>query len=271
MRWFRLAGASPDARIAAEARRAVANLEPALRKVIVTFWANPVISSRWQDLFGYAQWKVEVKSRRLPFRPYLSLRLNGDVRTRSEAPVPMFYSDGGWTLGVGVFAMPRKDLYVWGEAGNTLSYYARPVPGTGRFYPDYRGGVTWFRTWGTPLFTDLPGYRRFLDLAVANIFISRYSNDLFHYAQARAGYHLPRRGLMNSQAYLSVNSVKDVRGFYWANFLEFGPGMAFGFRNFPQMQTSVGLLRGVYTRNLYNPRGPNFLDFRVNIWYSRSY
>jgi hypothetical protein len=271
LRWFRLAAAGDDPQVAATALRAARNLEPALRKVAYTFWTNPVLSSRWRDLFGYGQWKAELRSKRLPFRPYLSLRFNSDLRTRSEAERPLFYSDGGWTLGLGVSARPRKDLYLWGEVGNTLSYYARPVPGTGRLYPDYRGGATWFRAWGPSLYTDLPGYRRFTDLAVASIFISRYSNDLFNYVQSRAGYHLPRVGMMNSQAYLSANFVKDIRGLYWANFVEAGPGFTFGFRNFPQMQTSVGLLRGVYTNNLYNPRRPNFLDLRVNIWYSRSF
>ncbi len=271
VQWFKLAGNSADPYVAATARRAIRNLEMGLRRVVYTFWSNPVISSRWQDVFGYAQWKAELKIKKLPFRPYVSLRFNGDARTRSQDPAALFYSDGGWTAGIGVFAQPRKDLYLWGEVGNTLSYYRRPVPGTDRLYPDYRGGATWFRTFGPMLYTDLPGYRRFTELAVASIFISRYSNDVFNYVQTRTGLHLPRVGLMNSQAYVAVNFVKDVRDLYWANFLEAGPGFTFGFRNFPQMQTSVGLYRGSYTRNLYNPRRPNFWDLRLNIWYARSF
>jgi tetratricopeptide (TPR) repeat protein len=269
--WFRRAAASADPRVAGEAAHAAHNLQPTLRNVVGSFWANPVVSSRWQNLFGYAQWKLELRSKRLPFRPYLSLRLNSDLRTRSEAVSPLFFSDGGVTLGAGVFVQPRRDLTAWAEAGNLVSYYARPVPGTGRFYPDYRAGLTWFRSFGPALFTDLPGYRRFADAAVANLFISRYSNDLFHYVQTRAGYHLPRQGLLNAQAFLAANYVRDLRGFYWANFVEIGPGLAFGLRSFPQMQTSVGLFRGVYRQNEGNPRRPNFLDFRVSIWYSRSF
>ena len=42
-------------------------------------------SSRWEDLFGYAQVKTEMRLPRVPFlRPYLSVRLLGDVRGEDE-------------------------------------------------------------------------------------------------------------------------------------------------------------------------------------------
>ncbi|MGH9666684.1 MAG: tetratricopeptide repeat protein, partial [Bryobacteraceae bacterium] len=55
VKWFRLASKSPDPAIASEAAHAYKNLQPGLARFRTTFWMMPFFSTRWHDLFGYAQ------------------------------------------------------------------------------------------------------------------------------------------------------------------------------------------------------------------------
>ena len=81
LHWFDLARRSSDPAVAAEASKAYRNLAPAFERFRTTVWAYPIYSSRWQDLFGYAQGKTEMRLSGVPFlRPYLTVRLLGDAR-----------------------------------------------------------------------------------------------------------------------------------------------------------------------------------------------
>ena len=80
IQWFREASKSSDSTIADEASRAYRNLAPEFEHLRTTVWIFPVFSSRWHDVFGYGQIKTELKLGSLPIRPYLSVRLDGDVR-----------------------------------------------------------------------------------------------------------------------------------------------------------------------------------------------
>ena len=97
------------------------------------------------------------------------------------------------------------------------------------------------------------------------MFVSRFCNDTVLYSQNRAGYTLAKR----LQFYANANVTADVHGEYWANFFEFGPGVRFRFPGLPEsLAFSVNLLRGAYTRNAGNPRGPDFVDVRAGFWYA---
>ena len=88
-RWFGLARNSPDEGISAEARKAYKNLRPSLARFRTTVWVYPFFSTRWHDTFGYGQIKTDMKLGKLPFRPYVSLRLFGDTRgTITKPPSP---------------------------------------------------------------------------------------------------------------------------------------------------------------------------------------
>ena len=79
VRWFDLARKSPDPKISREANEAFEHLHGALERVRLTFWIFPMYSSRWSDLFSYAQFKSELRLK-FPIHPYLSFRFIGDTR-----------------------------------------------------------------------------------------------------------------------------------------------------------------------------------------------
>ena len=59
--WFRLARRSDDAALASEADRAYRNLRAGLARVTTSVWVLPFYSSRWKDVFTYAQFKTEYR------------------------------------------------------------------------------------------------------------------------------------------------------------------------------------------------------------------
>ena len=64
--WFRLARLSDDADLAREANKAYRNLRSAVAPVKTSVWMLPFYSSRWKDLFTYAQVKTEYRLSRIP-------------------------------------------------------------------------------------------------------------------------------------------------------------------------------------------------------------
>jgi hypothetical protein len=66
-----------------------------------------------------------------------------------------------------------------------------------------------------------------------------------------------------------VNATADAHRQYWANFAETGPGVRFRFDALHVSPlVSVSFLRGVYLVNEGNPRGPNYNELRVGVWYA---
>ena len=89
------------------------------------------------------------------------------------------------------------------------------------------------------------------------------------YWQFRPGYRLPDRGRLKMQVFASLNVTVDRRRAYWANFVEFGPGVRFRVPGVsPPMNFTIQFLRGVHLVNIFNPRRPNYYDIRAAIWYS---
>ena len=261
LRWFSLARNSADPSIAAEAARAYRNLSPDLARLRTTIWVYPLLSSRWSDLFGYGQIKTEFKQKRLTLiQPYASVRFTGDARRSTGGPAPQSLSESAFILAAGVSAKTWHNGLAWFEAGGMFGYL------TPTHEPDFRGGVTWSKTWGRSLASESPGW--FLETTDDSIFVSHFQNDLVTYSQNRAGYTISM-GPLKTQAFWNANITFDAQRRYWATFAETGPGFRFRHSMMPpSMSVTVSAVRGVYLINTNNPGRPNFNDLRAGIWYA---
>jgi hypothetical protein len=228
-----------------------------------------VYASRWRDVFSYGQMKAERKLGNLPLRSYLSMRFIGDTRQTTSEARPQYLSESSLIFGVGLATDPRHGLTFWGEAGSALRYVGHR-PGVPRMAPDYRGGVSFSRGFGRLLGSASAGL--FFETNDDGVFVSRFDNDLLVYSQNRFGLTLPSvaaLGGFESQFYWNGNAVADIRRQYWANFAESGPGLRFRWKAMPpSVLFTVNYVRGAYTLNQGNPRGPNFWDLRAGAWYA---
>ncbi len=255
--WFRVARASGDRTIAKEADRAYRNLLPGVERFRTTVWVSPLYSSRWTDLFGYGQVKTEMRIGNLPIRPYVSARYAGDARAGTS---PQGLSESAFIFSVGVAAKQWHGATAWFEAGRAVSYTR------GQQWKDLRGGVSWGRSRGASLAADHGG--AFLETTADSVFIGHFGNNLISYSQNKIGYTAKVAGF-RAQTFWNANVTFDARRQYWANFLETGPGVRFHAPGLPAASAvTFSAIRGVYMVNDGNPRRPNFIDFRVGVWYA---
>ena len=260
MRWFEIARSSRDPGIASEAEKAWNNLRAGNERFRSTLWVYPFFSSRWKDLFGYGQFKTEVRLKKLPFRPYASIRLAGDARRTTGGAIPQSLSESAFILGVGVATRQWRGATGWFEAGTSIGYLDADRQA------DYRGGISYSRTLGVSLTAERAGW--FLETNADSVYVSRFSNDLLNYSQNRTGYTSSFGGF-KVQTFWNNNITFDVKKQYWANFAETGPGIRFHPPNSPpSLSFTISAVRGVYLRNQGNPRRPNFFDYRAGIWYA---
>jgi len=271
VRWFNLARRSPDAKIAKEAGQAFRNLQPSTELFRTTVWAAPMFSTRWHDLFAYAQAKTELRLRGWWLHPYASIRFVGDssgaVRPAADL-APQYLSESSAILGVGVETEAWHGATGWFEAGESLRYHVQPND-LGRVVPDYRGGISYAKGVGHLLARGQHGF--FAETSDDGIYVSRFDKDSLVYSQNRSGYTFPEweTGGLHAQLYWNGNVTADVKSQYWANTVETGPGLRFRFESLrPSLLFSVNVLRGAYLINTGNPRGPNFNDLRIGIWYA---
>ena len=268
VQWFNLARKSPDATIANEADNAFENLRPGQALFRTTAWAFPCFSSRWRDAFGFGQIKTELKLGNLPIRPYVSLRFVGDVKqTTGPSIAPQYLSETSFITGVGVATTTWHGATGWFEAGEAIKYISERKD-VGAMIPDYRGGISYSKGFGH-LLNGSHGW--FGETTGDAVFVSRFQNDTLFYSQSRAGYTFaPSESVgFQGQLYWIGNATADRERQYWANFLETGPGVRFRLDSMPKsMQFSVSFVRGAYTINEGNPRGPNYFDFRAGFWYA---
>lgn len=267
MNWFKQAATSPDRDISAQAQSSYDNLAPNFQPMTTTFWTLPFFSSRYKNVFQYAQLKTEFLFERFPLRPYLSLRFIGDVRQRTSGPSPQFLSESALIAAVGMRTPTRHGVTVWGEAGQAISYLSQRPEGTPRAGADYRGGINIFRARGATLGQSHPG--RFAEFNFDGVYLSRFDHNLLGYWQLRPGYRLPNRGRLQAQAYWNFNLTAGRNRDYWGNFVEAGPGIRIRVPGVtPPMNFSVDVLRGVHLSNKFNPGRPNYYDVRMGVWYS---
>ena len=265
LRWFDLARQSSDPEISADARRAYNNLHPGLERFRTTLWVYPLYSSRWKDVFGYGQIKTEIKIKKLPFRPYTTVRFVGDERRSTGGVSPQNLSESAFIVGAGVSTRSWHGAMGWFEAGSSIGYL------TGVPSKDLRGGLSYSRTYGASIAAEHGGW--FLETIADSVFISRFDDDLINYSQNRIGYSSSFLkgfgGGFKVQPFWSSNLTFDVKRQYWANFFETGPGFRFHPPGAPpSLAITLGVVHGVYLINEGNPHGPNFNDFRAGVWYA---
>jgi Tfp pilus assembly protein PilF len=265
VKWFNLARKSPDPLVAAEAEKAWKNLRQGMAPFRTTAWLFPFFSTRWHDLFTYGQVKTELRLAKLPFHPYISTRFIGDTRGTVNPRVveaPQYLSESSFIIGAGVATTTWRGLTGWFEAGEQMRY--REQKGvSGRMLPDYRGGLAFGRGLGHLLAPESQGW--FAETSDDALFVSRFQNDFLLYSQNRTGYTL--RGRV--QLLWNWNVTTDVKRQYWANYVEYGPGLRFRWDALPPgILFSVSALRGNYFVQEGNPRGPVFHDLRVGFWYA---
>jgi hypothetical protein len=132
--------------------------------------------------------------------------------------------------------------------------------------PDYRGGVSFARGFGTRLDSSRSG--PFLETNADAAYISRFDDDVIGYIQNRAGVTVPVGGV-RVQLYWNGNFSADTKREYWGNQAETGPGLRIWWTR--SVFLHVNAVRGAYLRNQGNPYGPNFYDLRIGFWYAFSY
>jgi Tfp pilus assembly protein PilF len=266
IRWFRLARRSVDPAVARDADKAYKNLKPSLARVQTSAWTFPFYSSRWKDLFTYAQVKTEYKLFRVPLRLYVSTRFSGDTRGTIHDPTaplsPSGLSESAAIPGVGASLQAARGLTLWAEAGRSFSYLHRQHRGA-----DYRGGIAYIRGFGRSLDAESSGF--FGELSGDGVFVSRFDNDFLVYSQNRFGWTVHP---LRMQLLWNWNLTTDVRRFAWANTVEHGPGIRFRVPGAPKsVLFSASALSGTYTIMKDNPRPKHFTDFRVGFWYAFSH
>ncbi len=266
--WFDAARHSSDRSIADQANKAWHNLLGS-SSVSTTLWLLPMYSTRWNDSFMYGQIKRNLPLPiKLPGSFYVSTRLVGDIRGQVQLNgLPQYLSENSVIVGTGFATKQWHHLMSWAEAGLSMSYLPNRRD-VGTAIPDYRGGLNFARGWGNLLGRRHPGL--FYETTADAIYVSRFDKDWLFYSQHRAGRTF-RLGGDYFQTYLNANIVQDLKREYWANSLEFGPGLKL---HLPSMRPGVYFaadwLHGVYTTNAGNPRRPNYNDLRLGFWYAAS-
>ncbi len=269
IQWFNEARKSSDPAVASEGAQAYENLRPEFALFRVTTWFYPLFSSRWHDLFGYAQTKTEMRVGHLPLRVYFSTRFIGDTRqtigSTSAGAVPQYLSESSLIFGIGLSTFVWHGMNGWFEAGEAVKYLPDRKD-VGSAIPDYRGGLSYSKGVGHLLASSRGWFAETNDDIV---FASRFADDTLLYLQTRAGYTLPQYAQLHSQFFWNGNLTADRLRQYWANTIETGPGIRFRMDPMPKsMLFSISLLRGAYTVNEGNPRRPNYFDLRAGLWYA---
>lgn len=261
--WFRLARRSSDSAIAKDADRAYRNLRSDLARIHTSVWMFPFYSSRWKDVFSYAQIKTEYKLNNLPVRFYLSTRFSGDTRGTihdpSISPAAQGLSESAVIPGAGISAQPLRGVTLWGEAGWSFSYLHKEHTGS-----DFRGGISYARGVGQNLDSSKSGL--FGETTADGVFVSRFDNDFLVYSQNRFGWTFQP---LDTQMLWNWNLTTDVKRFAWANTIEQGPGIRFRIPGLPKaVLFSANALQGSYTVMKDNPRPKKFTDWRIGFWYA---
>jgi tetratricopeptide (TPR) repeat protein len=271
---FTLERDNPDPQAASQAAAALELVNRESRLWFTSFYAAPFYQSRFANQINPLNAKIGLRSDRY-LQPYVGLRLNRDVRSRSGT-LPEIFSDNSAVLALGVqSSILGKGTNLYAEAGTAVSLLSQPTHG--RAVPDYRAGLTWFRSWGTSFTGDAGLHGRELSLtgsAYSDVgFYSRYDHNVIGYLQVREGLNLPTARLLPVQVLAAVNFLGDSNGNFYNNVIEAGPDLRLApFRRLLGVWIEAQYLRGIYTRHdLANPYGPRYEDVRVFLIWSKSF
>jgi hypothetical protein len=268
--WFDKARHAEDKQTAIEASKAFHSLNGDIMPQ-TTVWALPMYSTRWHDLFMYSQIKRTILipglgriNKLLSF--YLSTRFTGDVQSGligQNIQFPQYLSESSFIVGFGASTKTWHRLTGWVEAGESLKYL--DLKNVGSALPDYRGGVNFAKGFGTLAASTKAGF--FYETTADAIYVSRFGKDWLFYSQNRAGRTIPFGEGNSLQILMNTNIVADAQQQYWANTMEFGPGVRFRPSWMPKnVYFSGDFLRGVY---LTTQRSP-YSDVRVGFWFAKT-
>jgi tetratricopeptide (TPR) repeat protein len=273
--WFDRARHAEDKQIATEANKAFHNLNGDVMPQ-TTVWALPMFSSRWHDLFTYSQIKHTIPipglgkvNKLVSF--YVSTRFTGDVKSGligKNVQFPQYLSESSFIVGVGASSKTWHRFTGWVEAGESIKYL--DLKNVGSALPDYRGGLNYAKGFGSLAGSSKAGF--YYETTADAIYVSRFGKDWLFYSQNRVGRTLPVGEGNTLQLLWNGNLVTDMQRQYWANSVEFGPGMRFRPSWLPKnVYFSGDFLRGVYLiNNVYNLHHPNYNDIRVGFWYAKT-
>jgi tetratricopeptide (TPR) repeat protein len=268
--WFDKARHAEDRQIASEANKAFHNLNgDALAQT--TVWALPMFSTRWHDLFTYGQIKRTIPmpslgkvNKLVSF--YFSTRFTGDVKSGligQNVQFPQYLSESAFIVGVGAALKTWHRVTGWVEAGESIKYL--DLKNVGAAVPDYRGGANYAKGFGSLAGSSKAGF--YYETTADAIYVSGFGKDWLFYSQNRAGRTLPVGEGNTLQVLVNGNVVTDVQHQYWANTVEFGPGVRFRPSWLPKnVYFSGDFLRGVYLAT----NRPSYNDIRFGFWYAKT-
>jgi hypothetical protein len=137
--------------------------------------------------------------------------------------------------------------------------------------PDYRGGLNFGKGFGSLLGSGHVGL--FYETTADAIYVSRFDKDKLLFSQHRAGYTFHTWDNTTAQLLWNANYARDLKGEYWANTFETGPGVKVRLHWMPRnVYWTTDFLRGYYLAGPYldnqYSRHSNYTDIRVGFWYA---
>jgi len=149
------------------------------------------------------------------------------------------------------------------EAGESIKYI--DLKNVGSAMPDYRGGLNYAKGFGSLAGSSKAGF--YYETTEDAIYVSRFGKDWLFYSQNRAGRTVPLGEGNTFQLLVNANVVEDAQRQYWANTVEFGPGIRFRPSWLPKnVYFSGDFMRGVYL----STQRPQYTDVRVGFWYAKT-
>jgi len=268
--WFDKARHAEDPQVAREATKAFHTLNGDVMPQ-TTVWALPMYSTRWHDLFAYSQIKHTIPipglgrvNKLVSF--YVSARFTGDVKSGligQNVQFPQYLSESAVIVGVGASSKTWHRLTGWVEAGESIKYI--DLKNVGSAMPDYRGGLNYAKGFGSLAGSSKAGF--YYETTEDAIYVSRFGKDWLFYSQNRAGRTVPLGEGNTFQLLVNANVVEDAQRQYWANTVEFGPGIRFRPSWLPKnVYFSGDFMRGVYL----STQRPQYTDVRVGFWYAKT-
>jgi tetratricopeptide (TPR) repeat protein len=263
-----------DSKVATQATTALREIHQESKLWFGSVYATPFYQARFSNQIY--PFNFQVGLRPVPnFQPYVSLLFSRDLRSQTGS-LPQIFSDNSLVVAAGVQSpILGKGTELYAQAGTATSLLSQPS--SGRAVPDYRAGMTWFKSWGPDLNPAVRNAERGASLAgsaYANVaFYSRYDHNVIGYLQLREGVNLPTKRVLPVQVLAALNYSRDSNSDFYNNVVEVGPGVrVLPFRRLPNVQLVAQYVWGFYTiHDPTNPYGPRYNDFRVFLIWSRNF
>ena len=272
-------------KVAVEAERRLQAI-PAIANLDKHFWGEAYVSGDYLGRFGtvvgsgFVRQGAFIPSARW-LQPYAELRFGADTRSGIAERTIITDNHIGFYGGIRAQPLPAEYLFVYAQAGGDTDFLDRRHNGDFAF--DYQAGLYGFKSWGpgTVLFRTPPGWKPstdradsfaaetswhdttlkdlffwrgdwFTDVGADFSYYQRYASWI-GYGQAHEGFRLfqfgPNAGF---DAYAVENLSWDVRGNYFDNLIELGPGARWLWR--PHRGWEV-VLRTEWLNGFYFGRG----------------